>query len=151
MNGITNSEEPIGRFLNKIGKLFLAELQHELSHLDIERSFYPLLLIYEGNGKLTQQDLARNLATDKVQIVRIIDYLSVNGYVERIQNVADRRKYELTATQKAESVIPDIKKAFQKMRERCFNGLSKKQIEDLYSMLNRIENNLLTDQNTSGK
>lgn len=140
--------EPIGRFLNKIGKLFLDKLQSELSHLDIERSFYPLLLIYEGNGKLTQQELAQQLGTDKVQVVRIIDYLSANGYVERITNSTDRRKYELTVTEKGKTVIPNIKKAFRKMKSTAFNDLTDKQIEDLYTMLNTIKNNLSSQQNT---
>ena len=77
-------KEPIGRRLDKIGKLFLAKLQTNLTHLDIERSFYPLLLIEAGNG-LTQQNLAQKLNCDKVQVVRIIDYLSSNGYVQRVQ------------------------------------------------------------------
>jgi MarR family transcriptional regulator, transcriptional regulator for hemolysin len=147
----TNPPEPAGRIMGKIGKLFLDKLQKELVHLDIERSFYPLLLIDAGNGKLTQQELANKLLTDKVQVVRIIDYLSVNGYVERIQNSSDRRKYELTITEKAKLIIPDIRKAFHNMGAIALNGLSEKQIEDLYMMLNRIENNLLSHQNLSAK
>ena len=146
-----NPPEPAGRIMGKIGKLFLDKLQKELSHLDIERSFYPLLLIDAGNGKLTQQELADKLLTDKVQVVRIIDYLSANGYVERIQNISDRRKYELTITGKAKLIIPDIKKAFQNMSTIALNGLSEKQIKDLHLMLNLIENNLLSHQNLSAK
>lgn len=136
-------KEPVGRLMDKIGRMFQIMLQADLKHLDIDRSFYPLLLIEEGNG-LTQQELARKLLCDKVQVVRIIDYLSANGYVERVQNKTDRRKYELVVTEKAKQVIPDIKEAIVRTSTTTFDGLTVNQIDDLYTVLNKIENNLLS-------
>jgi MarR family transcriptional regulator, transcriptional regulator for hemolysin len=138
-------KEPVGRKMDKIGKMFQAKLQGNLKHLDIERSFYPLILIEKGNG-ITQQELASQLLCDKVQVVRIIDYLSSNGYVERIQNQTDKRKYELAITEKARLVLPDIKKAMNDTTLVALNGLSVKQIDQLYSMLSVIELNLLADK-----
>lgn len=138
-------KEPVGRKMDKIGKMFQAKLQGNLKHLDIERSFYPLILIEKGNG-ITQQELASQLLCDKVQVVRIIDYLSSNGYVERIQNQTDKRKYELGITAKARLVLPGIKKAMNDTTLVALNGLSVKQIDQLYSMLSVIELNLLADK-----
>lgn len=139
-------KEPIGRKMDKIGKMFQAKIQSDLAHLDIDRSFYPLLLIESGNG-ITQQELACKLLCDKVQVVRIIDYLSSNGYVERLQNPVDRRKYELTITDKARKVLPDIKKTLQNATSVATNGLSESQVNELQSMLVIIERNLLSDRN----
>ena len=139
-------KEPIGRKMDKIGKMFQAKIQSDLAHLDIDRSFYPLLLIESGNG-ITQQELASKLLCDKVQVVRIIDYLSSNGYVERLQNPVDRRKYELTITDKARKVLPDIKKTLQNATSVATNGLSESQVNELQSMLVIIERNLLSDRN----
>ena len=138
-------KEPIGRKMDKIGKLFQAKLQGNLKQLDIDRSFYPLILIEKGNG-ITQQELASQLLCDKVQVVRIIDYLSSNGYVERIQNQTDKRKYELAITEKARLVLPDIKKAMNDTTLVALSGLSVKQTEQLYNMLSVIELNLLADK-----
>ena len=135
-------KEPIGRKMDKIGKLFQSKLQNDLKHLDIDRSFYPLLLIEAGNG-ITQQELASRLLCDKVQVVRIIDYLSSNGYVERIQNQTDKRKYELAITDKAREVLPEIKKAIKDTTSVALNCLSDNQINELYSLLSMIENNLV--------
>ena len=136
-------KEPIGRILDKIGKLFLAKLQTNLTHLDIERSFFPLLLIEAGNG-LTQQNLAQKLNCDKVQVVRIIDYLSSNGYVQRVTNKTDKRKYELVITEKARVIIPDVRNAFEKTTSLAFKSLSNQQIDEFYSIITTIESNLLT-------
>ena len=139
-------KEPIGRRMDKIGRMFQAKLQAELRHLDIDRSFYPLLLIEAGNG-ITQQELARQLLCDKVQVVRIIDYLSSNGYVERIQSQNDKRKYELTITEKARQVLPDIKKVLNETAAIAFNHFSEIQIDELYNMLSIIESNILSHKN----
>jgi len=134
-------KEPVERIMGKISKMSQDTLQQILSHLDIDRSFYPLLLIEAGNG-ITQQELAHELLCDKVQVVRIIDYLSQNGYVNRLPNKTDKRKYELVITEKAKMVIPDIKKAFQKLSAVSLKGFTENQKNVLYSMLVIIESNL---------
>ncbi|MDR3653966.1 MAG: MarR family transcriptional regulator [Paludibacter sp.] len=138
------TREPIGRKMSKIAKMYQTKLQDNLVHLDIDRSFYPLLLIATGNG-ITQQQLADKLFCDKVQVVRIIDYLSSNGYVERIQSTCDKRKYELAVTEKANLVLGDIDNALASASNVAFNSLSESQIEELYGMLTIIEMNLLED------
>ena len=143
-------QEPIGRKMDKVGRMFQAELQAELQHLDIERSFYPLMLIEAGNG-ITQQELADKLLCDKVQVVRIIDYLSYNGYVKRVQNQTDKRKYELTITEKARQVLPDIKKAISNTSSIAMKGLSENQVSQLYSMVSLIESNLISHKNRNLK
>jgi MarR family transcriptional regulator, transcriptional regulator for hemolysin len=136
-------QEPVGRKMDKIGRMFQVKLQEKLRHLDIDRSFYPLLLIEAGNG-ITQQELAGKLRCDKVQVVRIIDYLSSNGYVERVQSRNDKRKYELAITEKAAQLIPDIKNVLDETTVLSFKGLSENQVEEFYNTLNKIENNLLS-------
>lgn len=143
-------QEPIGRKMDKVGRMFQVELQAELQHLDIERSFYPLMLIEAGNG-ITQQELADKLLCDKVQVVRIIDYLSYNGYVKRVQNQTDKRKYELTITEKARLVLPDIKKAISNTSSIAMKGLSENQVSQLYSMVSLIESNLISHKNRNLK
>jgi MarR family transcriptional regulator for hemolysin len=134
-------KEPLGRKMDKIGRMFQVMLQDDLKHLDIDRSFYPLLLIESGNG-ITQQELADKLLCDKVQVVRIVDYLSSNGYVERIQNPTDKRKYELTITEKARLALPEIKKTLDKVTNIAVKSLSEDQVHELRKMLIIIESNL---------
>ena len=143
IDSFENIKEPVGRIMKKISVLSQTYLQENLTELDIKRSFYPLLLIESGNG-ITQQELAGKLSCDKVQVVRIIDYLSSHGYVERIQNRTDKRKYELSITEKARKVIPDIKKAFDELSAITMKGLSTSKKNELYAMLTLIVSNLIT-------
>jgi DNA-binding MarR family transcriptional regulator len=135
-------KQPIGHITGNIHRMFLATINKNLGHIDIERFYYPVLLIESGEGNLSQQELAKKLECDKVQVVRIIDYLSENGYVKRVQNAQDRRKYGLEITEKAKKIIPDIKKAFQKANTLVLSNLPEDKINELYSTLKIIENNL---------
>ncbi len=146
-NDMEKLKEPLGRITGRINRVFFGTLQKKLSHLDIDRSFYPLLIIASRDGELTQKDLAEELSSDKVQIVRIINYLSENGYVERVQNEKDRRKYKLHLTEKGRKAIPDIQKTTDELSNIAFKDMPEENVEQLYRMLNTIENNLLCLKN----
>ena len=143
-NKVTDNtkKRPLGHIAGNIHRIFLMIINKNLAFLDIERFYFPVLLIEAGEGNLTQQELAEKLHCDKVQVVRIIDYLSGHGYVNRVQNASDRRKYGLEITDKAKKVIPDIKKAWEKANAILLSNLSDNQIKELYDTLKIIENNL---------
>lgn len=135
-------EQPIGRILSHLGRSFLQNLNSKLLHLDIERNYYALLLIEQADGNITQQELAGLLDTDKVSIVRIVDYLSDNGYVERVQNAMDRRKHSLVLTAKARKESAKIQTAINEVTSFAFRGISISQKQNFYKTLESIKKNL---------
>ena len=137
-----NIEQPLGRILSHIGRNFLHLLNAKLDHLDIERNYYALILIQTTKSGMTQQELAELMDTDKVSVVRIIDYLSNKGYVKRVKNVSDRRKYCLVLTAKAEKEMTVIKKMLAEATEIAFKGLKKSQITEFYNIVGKIRSNL---------
>jgi MarR family transcriptional regulator for hemolysin len=128
--------------LSFLGKEYLHLLRVKLKHLDIDRNYYALVLIDSHDGKITQQELALILDTDKVSIVRVIDYLSGRGYVKRVQNIEDRRKHSLVLTNKARLAIPEIKKSFNEINEIALNGLTISQVSELVETINKIKSNI---------
>ena len=140
--------QPIGRILSHTGKSFLHLLNEKLSSLDIERSYYALIMIDLGLGELTQQELANQLETDKVSIVRIVDYLAGKGYVKRVRSSVDRRKYSLTLTDKSKGILPGIKRAMQEVTSIAYNGLTELQQKEFLSVLGIIKSNLSKANNT---
>ena len=134
--------QPLGKFLSLTGKSFLHRLNEKLSDLDIERDYFALMLIERGEGNLTQKELASRLETDKVSVVRVVNYLSAKGYVERVGSSVDRRKYCLTLTDKAKAVLPGIKKSMQEITATAFEGLTGVQQGEFISTLGQIKKNL---------
>ena len=139
---INYSDQPLGRLFSIISKTYLSQLNLKLNMLDIERNYYALLLIDMEDGQITQQELACKLEIDKVSMLRSIDYLAENGYVERLKNKSDRRKYSLTLTEKAREALPQIKKSFIELNKTALKGLTEQEISHFYSVLNIIKNNL---------
>jgi len=137
------NEQPLGRMLSLLGKSYLSLLRIRLQHLDIDRYYYALVLIGRQDGIITQQELALLLDSDKVSIVRIIDYLSGKGYVKRMPKPDDRRKHSLLLTEKGKRAIPEIEKSFSDLNEFVLNGLEKKQITELNLTISKIKQNLI--------
>ena len=137
-----NQIQPLGRILSRTGRSFLHLLNEKLNYLDIERNYYALLLIELGEGSLTQKELARQLETDKVSVVRVVDYLAGKGYITRVKSPIDRRKYSITLTDKAKEKLPGIKKSMQEVTKTAFEGLTELQQEEFISLLGVIKINL---------
>jgi len=134
--------QPLGRMLSRLGKSYLHLLNARLNYLDIQRNYYALILIELGESRITQNELARQLETNKVSIVRIIDYLAARGYVDRVKSSTDRRKYCLTLTDKAKNALPGIKKSLNDATATAFEGISEARKSEFYLTLDAIKYNL---------
>jgi MarR family transcriptional regulator for hemolysin len=143
------TEQPLGRILSGLGKGYLHLLRTKLQHLDIDRNYYALALISKHDGEITQQELALLLDSDKVSIVRIVDYLSGKGYVQRRQKTDDRRKHSLNLTEKGWLAIPEIEKSFTELNNMVLNGFEKSQVAELTQTINKLKYNIT--QNTEFK
>ena len=139
--------QPIGKVLSYTGKKFLMVLNEKLSYLDIDRAYYALILIEQGQENLTQNDLANQLETDKVSVARIIDYLVKKGYVQRAKSLSDRRKYYLILSERAINELPGIKNSVEAVTAIAFDGLSQSQKNEFLMTLGTIKNNLRKAKN----
>ena len=104
---------PLGKLFGNLTKQYIGILSNQLKEVPIERYFYPFLTIAKNSGEFTQQQLADKLSVDKVLMVRIIDYLEKNHFVERMINPADRRCHLLTVSKEGKKYISTIEKALQ--------------------------------------
>ena len=135
-------DQPLGRMFSFLGKSYLHLLRNKLQHLDIDRNFFALILIESSEGEINQQQLALLLDTDKVSIVRVVDYLSEKGFVKRVRTSDDRRKHNLVLTEKAKAALPEIKKCISELNQLVFSGLSETQQTDLLASLANIKNSI---------
>lgn len=141
-------EQPIGRLLSMLGKGYLHLLRERLQHLDIDRNYYALVLIESQDGTISQQELAGLLDTDKVSVVRVVDYLSVKGYVKRIAKTGDRRKHCLLLTDKAKQALPGIRESINELNEIVFSGLESRHLADFSTIVEEMKKNITQKKNT---
>lgn len=88
-----------------------------MSETPVARYYFPLLTIGLNSGKISQQELADHLLTDKVSLVRILDSLEKDGLIERIINPSDRRQHLLEITEKGFPWIAKIQKVLEETDE----------------------------------
>jgi MarR family transcriptional regulator, transcriptional regulator for hemolysin len=118
-------ELPLWLQLNKVSRKYMDALAARLGHLGIRRHFFLLVAIGEGKGRLSQQELADLLETDKVAMVGILDMLTKAGLVTRKSSPDDRRKHFIVLTPKAERALPEIKKTIADLNRRALAELPK--------------------------
>lgn len=133
---------PFTKHLTVITKQYIGIVSEKLQSLEIDRAFYALMLIAEKDCQLTQQMLTDKLNTDKVCMVRTIDYLSRKGYARRKKNPDDRREHLLEVTEKGKAVIPKIRQVFYETNQEAFHGLSQEEITSFLQSLDIIKKNL---------
>ena len=144
MNSLAHSqaEPPLGRILSTLGKGYLHLLRGRLGHLDIDRNYFALVLIDSRDGFISQQELAGLLDSDKVSIVRVVDYLSLKGYITRINIAGDRRKHHLSLTDKAKLALPEIKTAISEINELILKGFEEQEVSALNAFIYKININI---------
>ena len=115
----------IGFWCSVLAHQYFARLQQKLAELDITSWYYVLLVIEEGGGKWSQQELADRLDLDKVSMTRALDHLGDRGYVERCSCEGDRRKHLVKLTPKARPVVRTIHKAYDELNDEVLKGVKK--------------------------
>ena len=93
--------------ISQNGIKFARSKSKELTNL---RDSYYLLKIYYSEIELSQEDLCDIFCQSKGTVAKTLRKLEDNGYIERIINKDNRRKYILKLTKKGEEVIPVLKR-----------------------------------------
>ena len=133
---------PLGKQLYHITRQYVGVLAHLLDDCELDRYYYPMWVIGQGNDCYTQQQVADILGVDKVVVTRIVDHLEKNGLITRCQNPDDRRAYNLVVTEKGRLILPTIEAAFEYLNSAAFEGFSPEQVTLFLKQIKTIRKNL---------
>jgi DNA-binding MarR family transcriptional regulator len=90
-------------------------------------------------GPMTQADVARFYFLTEASIARQVRLLVADGYLKRIPDQADGRKFTLTFTAKTEALLPQIKKRLGEEMARVYHTLTKAELEFLTQVLTKLK------------
>lgn len=136
------SDIPIGTKTLILSKLYYGILSKNLEKLDTERYFAILYFIQNNNGCCCQQDICDNLYIDKTAMVKILDVLAKDGFIERKTNPKDRRQHYISLSKKGEKQTKEISKSFAIIDEQLFNNVSGKDKTNFNVTLEKLIKNL---------
>lgn len=135
-------EHPLGRAMAVITKTYWGALSKKIEHIGIDRHFTTMVAIDKAKEKCTQQYLSDLLKIDKVEMVRVLDYLVTKCMITRTVNPKDRREHIIQLTPKAKKIMPEIHSGIIHMNKIALKGFSKNDQELFQGFIEKIILNL---------
>lgn len=130
--------ESISRYINQFYRQGIAFLGKEYKDYGIGAGQYQFLVYLYIKDGLTHDELTEKIGVDKAITTRVISKLTAEGYVEKVQDTKDKRKYYIYLTDYAKEkreVILDISRKWEK---ELTNDISEEELVQLYSILRKM-------------
>jgi MarR family transcriptional regulator, transcriptional regulator for hemolysin len=110
--------------------------------LPITRRQATVVLFVARNEGVSQAEVAMRLDLEPIALVRMLDKLHEERFVERRAHATDRRVWTLWLTPAGHAVVDRILAINQTIRAEAFGGLDRETREALIDTLSHIKDNL---------
>ncbi|AYZ11141.1 MarR family transcriptional regulator [Chryseobacterium arthrosphaerae] len=98
------------------------------------------------NPGITQNEIGDLVFKDNASVTRIIDLMVKSEYITRHVHPDDRRKTNLEVTASGKEVIQKVQDLVEKNRKTALKGITKDELEVMYSALLKISENCLNSK-----
>ena len=135
-------ERLILRNISKTSKIFHEYVRGECEKLGIPASFHGVIMnLARCNGQ-SQLELSQKLMLSKPTITITLQKMEQLGYIERLQDEQDARITRVYLTNSGKELDNKIINIFKKIEEKVSSVLSEEKQNELFEMLNTINNEL---------
>ncbi|MGL5316442.1 MAG: MarR family winged helix-turn-helix transcriptional regulator [Peptostreptococcaceae bacterium] len=128
--------------------LYLEYLKQYSATYNVNKTQLRALMFVRNNGAISMTDLCAKLNIEKGSLTSMVDDLTQKGYVIREKDLADRRKYLITITEKGIKLASDfMEKLSDQLEEKLYRLSNEDQlryieaINTLQYILNKEELN----------
>ena len=136
-------DRSFGFLVHDVARLFARRFnQRALLFLGLTRAQCKVLGYLARNEGIHQVGLADLLEIKPMTLVRQIDRMEEDGWIERRPDPGDRRARRLVLTEKARPILARILDLSTEVRNEAFAGLSKVEGQCLIALLGRVHGNL---------
>lgn len=122
----------------------------EMYSLPIEVGQIPALMQVYRHPGITQDEISSNAGIDKGTAARTITQLENNGLVIRQTDEKDRRVNHIFPTEEGMEVKAQVLRVIVELHEILYNGFNECEIDEMFSMLERMKNNIVNYINPDG-
>ena len=130
-----------------IVKLYQNAVKQRISKPSVGRNHAVLVYLSRKPEALSQQELVENLGIDKATMVRVLDELFEEGFIERQAHPHDRRSHQIVLTEIGKAQLPAICEAVDAVTRQMMLGLSEHDEQQFALYLSKIQTNLLQEFN----
>jgi DNA-binding MarR family transcriptional regulator len=127
-----------GYLLKDLGQLYTRRFEERAQTLQLTLLQCKTLAKLSKNEGISQARLAELAESDPMSMVRILDYMEAEGWLERRADPNDRRARRLYIKEKARPILDEIWRLADETRREFLGDLSGEECEQLIGMLERI-------------
>lgn len=137
------AESTLGGLLGKASRLLSKQFNSDLIQHDLTVEQWSLLaVLWSVDDGLRQKDLQEALLKDKATINSLVSYLVKNGFLNKEQDVVDKRSFVISLTQRGRAMQDiTIPLAIQNIG-KAVDGINSSELETTIKVLNQIIKNL---------
>lgn len=141
-------DTPLGTDLSRLVRIWRALIDQRLKPLDLTQTHWVTLHnIHQLPPEQSQIQLAKAIGIEQPSLVRTLDQLEEKGLITRTTCAHDRRAKRIKLTQEAEPVIQQVEHVIDITRDDILTGISRDEINQMVSLIARLEKNILELQN----
>jgi MarR family transcriptional regulator, transcriptional regulator for hemolysin len=130
----------IGRVITRLGRIWRRESDQALADHGLSyATAIPLLLLSRQGTSVRQGVLADELGIEGPSLVRLIDLLEAEGFVERREDPTDRRAKTLHLTATGEVKVEEINHVLRRVRAGLLKDIGSEELAVTFATLQRIE------------
>jgi len=137
------SNRQLGYLLNKTLRIYKSQITTEFRRQGIELTFeqFVMLRMLDSNCDMIQQDLAHVLQKDKSIIVRQMNGLLDEKYVDSLINTDDKRKKNLILTSKGIEILKRLKSTSNDLSDKLLAGVTEIEYGTFKKVMLKIQEN----------
>ena len=132
-------ERSLGKQISHISRDIRWMIQHELEPCGVGSGTHFFLHLIEQHPGITQNDLSGKTDIDKATAAKGLAKLEQQGYLQRIPDSEDGRVRRLYLTKAGKAIMPAIRATLRRVTEVCATDLSRKELDELFRLLDRVE------------
>jgi MarR family transcriptional regulator, transcriptional regulator for hemolysin len=136
----------LGFLLKDVTRLYTKRFEQRAQGLALTLAQCKTLAYLSKNEGVSQKRLAELIEIDPMSLVRILDRMEADGWVQRRSDPDDRRARSLVLTENAKPILEHIWQLASETRAEALEGLSTDERTSLVDLLERLHENLLALQ-----
>lgn len=126
--------------LAEVSRCWRAKLNERLRPLGLSQSRWMVLLLLSKRGDgVVQKALAEWMGIEGPTLVRILDRMHEDGWIERRESATDRRAKTVHLTEQSRAIIQKINKVASRLRSDLLTDIPQADIEACMRVLLQIK------------
>lgn len=139
---VADSLQNFGFLIRDVSRLSAKNFGRHARELEVTVSQCKVLAYLQRHEGISQTRLAELTETDPMTLVRTLDRMEQDGWIERRADPEDRRAHRLHLRDAARPVLQRIWKIADQSRAEALGALSLAEREQLVSLLQRVHTRL---------